>query len=202
MIIYTNGFNLSFNYSKSKRLTVAFTESFDLEDVRQIAKEVFNEKEMKVDYVDDFKDGITVNLKEASSEEIKKFEEKLKEKYTFTGINDHEEVEGEEHNHTLVQELNIPSVDTLDLVKIYVKPVAITSGLTILLIAIVFRKLGFVKSVLLPVCIILGINAIYISVIAITRIPLSEYTIAVGIFVYTLSLISAVIYEKTQKTVE
>lgn len=65
-----------------------------------------------------------------------------------------------------------------------------------------FRKLGIVKALILPLCLMLGINAIYISAILILRIPVSEYIVSIGMFVYVISLLIACLYTKSKVNLE
>ncbi len=197
-IICTNGFNLSTEYGASKKLNIAFRESFELVDVENIAKEVLGEDDIyKIDYLDTFESIVTITAKGATDEEIATLESKLKEKYK-TFIN--EEDDDEEHDHEdeteFVQVFDIPKVNSFDLVKDYIKPMIITSIVVIAFLAIVFRKLGLLKALGLPIEIVIGVIAAYTSIIAIIRIPLNEYVVAFGIFLYGLSLIIVTIYMK------
>lgn len=180
-IICTNGFNLSTEYGASKKLNIAFKESFELVDVENIAKEVLGEDNIyKIDYLDTFESIVTITTKEANDEKIATLESMLKEKYkTFIT----EEAEKEENDHEdeaqIIQVFDIPKVSSFDLVKDYVKPMIIASVVIIAFLAIVFRKLGLLKALGLPIEIIVGVIAAYVSIIAITRIPLNEYVIAI-----------------------
>lgn len=180
------------NYGSSKKLAIKFSESFDINDIEEIVKEAFKE-EYKVEYIDEFKAGVIITVKTASDEQIEMIENKLKEKYNSFTKNNEENKEDVKP----IEVIDMPNVDVYDLVREYIKPILITFVVTIVIFAILFRKLGLIKSLLVPALIIIGINALYISVISILRIPVSEYIISVGLFVYATSLIGTAIYEKT-----
>jgi len=97
----------------------------------------------------------------------------------------------------IVDVIEMPDVHVNDLVKSYIKPLAITFVITLIALAIIFRKLGIVKSLVIPAIIIIGVNALYISVVSILRIPVNEYAISGFIFVYAMSLIGTALYTKT-----
>lgn len=164
-------------------------ESFEIKDIEEIAKEVFGDIEYTVSYKNKFEAGVFINVKEVSDEQISNLENKLIDKYQF-----------EKEDEDIVKVIDMPSVDIYDLIKLYIEPVIITAVVTILFLTIVFRKLGIVKALIVPICLIIGITGIYISGVAILRIPVSEYIIGVGVFVYTMSLVIATLYGKYMKS--
>lgn len=202
VIACTSGFNLGTKYGTSKRLRIDFKENFEIQDVENIAKEVLNNNDFEIDYTDIFKSGAIIVTKEASDEQITSFENKLKEKYkSFAESEEHEDTEtGETHTHEadVIVVTDVPAVNLYDVVKIYIKPVAITGVSSIIILAIVFRKLGVVKALGIPTALIIGINLLYVSILAILRVPISNYAISIGMLIYGLSLIIAVIYTKTK----
>ena len=180
------GFNKSFEYGYTNKIFISFTESFDISDVEQMVKDVFQDAKYKVDYMDKFEDGVVVTTNSATEEQVSAFEDKLIEKYEkFT-----------DKGSGFMQVIHVPPVRTFDLVKVFVKPVIIITVVTLIFLAIMFRKSGLVKACVLPVAIILGINALFVSLIAIFRIPVSDYIVSLTMFVYAMSLIIATVYTK------
>lgn len=51
----------------------------------------------------------------------------------------------------------------------------------------------------MPIGLIAAINAIYVSAIAILRLPVNEYIISIGVLVYVISLATPVLYLKSKK---
>ena len=70
----------------------------------------------------------------------------------------------------------------------YVWPIAISAALIIVYEAIRFRKLGVVKVVAKLIIWPIVIEALYLSVLAIARIPISYYTLPLGIILAVLTL--------------
>ncbi len=180
------GVNLSLEYEGYTRLDVYMTEEANLDEVKEIVEDVFDGN-YKIQFSDDFNDTVMIKLQNATDEQITEIEEKLTEKYEF----DNEDAD-------YIIEVNIPSVRVFDLVKPYIAPVIISLVLVLLYFGISFRKLKFYKSVIEPLAIIVLINALYASVLAIFRIPMSEYIIPIGILIYTMSLLGVTLYLNNQ----
>lgn len=174
-------FNRSLEFGGYTTLNVYMKEASNFDDVKQIVEEAFN-GEYEVEYTDEFKDTVTIKLKEASEEQIKQIKDKLVEKYGF------EEVE----NYIL--EYYVPAIKMFDLIKEYIAPVIISLVIIIVYYGVAFRKLGIVKSVIEPIIIVAIISALYVSAFAICRIPINEYTVPTAILVYILSLLGITAY--------
>lgn len=188
----TSGFELGSKYKSQKKLSVTFAESFEISDVEGLVKEIFEEDTLNVEYTDEFKDGVIITLTTSSEEQVENFKNKLREKYSsFSKME--EANEGVE----IVDVIDMPSIEARDLVKSYIKPVVITFVITLIFLAIIFRKLGIVKSLVIPAIVIIGINALYISIVSILRIPVNEYVISGWMLVYAMSLIGTAWYTKT-----
>lgn len=217
LVFSLSGFNLGLRFGTARRLDVDFDESFEIKDVESMARDVFGDTKLKVNYIDEFKAGVSITLANATDEQILEFENKLKEKYSsFAEKKDEEENKentenaensnetdenknDEEDKFEFISVTEIPSAKLYDLIRVYVKPLVITSILVIIFLAIVFRKLGIAKAIGLPIGLILIINALYISVVAILHIPVNEFTIGLGMFIYVASLLGTTLYMKQEK---
>lgn len=144
IISITSGFNFGFEYGAAKRIRVDFKESFEIEDVKTIAKETFENNEFKIDYADDFKSGIVIFAKDLTDEQVSAFENKLKERYT-SFLDTVGETEGEEERE-IISSVDVPDVKLKDILSIYVKPIIITTIVVILFLAIMFIKQGIINS--------------------------------------------------------
>lgn len=187
VMVFTFKFNLDENYGSSVKVSIDFNEAFKLDDVKLIAAEVFGNEKYKVEYSNEFKNGVFITTKEVSDEQLKSLEDKLINKY-----------EKFDDDTDVVVKLTIPSIRIMDLVKEYIKPIVITTVLVLIALMIMFRKAGFVKALFIPAAQIIGIGALYISLVAIARIPISEYVIAIGVLVYASSLIGVTLYTKNK----
>lgn len=197
VVCATAGLNKGTNYEASQKIFVEFKENFEKSDIEQISKEVFGENEYKVDYIDKFKAGVIISVNTATDDQITNLENKLKEKYT--SFKD-EEKSDDEHNHSeILYKVEMADAKTYDIVRDYIKPMIIVLAVTLVAFGIAYRKIGILKSVIIPAIMIIVINALYVSIIAISRLPINEYIITGEIFVYGMSLILTCIYTKSVK---
>lgn len=198
-IIWKNGFKMDFEYDNAKKISIQFRESFEIADIDNMTKEVLGNQKYKIDYIDEFEGGIVITTENMTDEQIKSLESKLKEKYK-TFVNEEENNEDEEHAHNeIVQIRNMPKAKAYDLVKEYILPIIITSLIAVAFLVIMFHKVGIGKVIAISVGLIIGIIAVYISAIAILRIPVNEYVISIGIFIYIMSLLGSAVYLKAKK---
>lgn len=159
---------------------------------------MLGEEKFDIKFTDNFEDEVVITAKQVSEEQISSLETKLKEKYT--SLNKEENTE-EEHNHNtnqIIRTVDMPAVEVYDLVKSYIEPMIIVTIAVIIVLAIFFRKLGVLKAIIYQVFLILGINLVYISAVAITRIAVNEYIISVGVFVYSMSLVISTLFIKSK----
>ena len=177
----TMGFNKSLEYGDYTRILVYMNQKSNLDEINEIIKEVFDGK-YELSYTDEFKDTVSIKAQEISDEQITELENKLKEKYKF------------EDNTNFMVPLNTASVGIHELIKDYIKPVAISFVIIILYYAIAYRKLGIVESVIEPCLGLIIINCLYVSIIAICRIPVNAYIISLGVFIYIMSILGVTMY--------
>ncbi len=133
-------------------------------------------------YIDEFEDTISIKAKGISDENLENMEKQLKEKYEIA----------EDIDNMVVVET--PASSVYDLVKVYILPVIVTFAIALIYYVVAFRKLGIVKALVEPAVTIIVIGALYVSIIAICRIPVNEFTIPLGLLIYLLSLLGETIY--------
>ena len=85
--------------------------------------------------------------------------------------------------------INIPNMKIRDLVKPYVTSFAISTVLILVYIAIRYRKLGSIKTMINSLLIIVVGQVVLFSLIAITRIPVGRLTIPMVLIVYVCTLL-------------
>lgn len=162
---------------------------------------MLGEEKFDIKFTDNFEDEVVITAKQVSEEQISSLETKLKEKYTSLNKEEKEENAEEEHNHNtnqIIRAVDMPAVEVYDLIKSYIEPMIIVTIAVIIVLAIFFRKLGVLKAIIYQVFLILGINLVYISAVAITRIAVNEYIISIGVFVYSMSLIISTLFIKSK----
>lgn len=172
----TLGFNISFDNGTYTRINVYMSQAVELDEVKGLVGETFNGK-YKVEYTDEFSDTISIKATGMSDEQIQEIQNKLKEKYEFE----------EGANHIVI--MTIPTMRVYDLIRDYIMPIVLSFVIVIVYFAIAFRKLGIYKSLIEPVISVILIGGVYVSILVICRIPINEYVIPLGIFIYIVSLL-------------
>ena len=189
VIANTIGFNKSLEYGDYTRILIYMNKESDLDDVSSLVNEVFDGK-YEISYTDEFKDTVSINAKDISEEQITELEKKLKEKYEF------------EDDSKYMVSLNTANIGTYELIKDYIKPVAISFVIIIVYYAIAYRKLGIVESLVEPCLELIIINSLYVSIIAIFRIPVNAFTNPVGVFIYIISILGVTMYLNSKNKAE
>ena len=178
LMICLKGFNYSLLYSNVKRLNIYMDKEFNIEDVKTITNEVFGDKQVKVQKANQFGTVVSIVTSEITEEEQNSLIEKINTKYEITL-----------DKETDIALMNIPQVRAWDLVKIYVSPLLTITLISIAYMALRFRKNGIIKSLIEPVVSLVLIMALYVSVVAIIRIPVNEFFVILGILIYILTII-------------
>lgn len=178
LMICLKGFNYSLLYSNVKRLNIYMDKEFNIEDVKTITNEVFGDKQVKVQKANQFGTVVSIVTSEITEEEQNSLIEKINTKYEITL-----------DKETDIALMNIPQVRAWDLVKIYVSPLLTITLISIAYMALRFRKNGIIQSLIEPVVSLVLIMALYVSVVAIIRIPINEFFVILGILIYILTII-------------
>lgn len=183
------GFNKGLEYGDYTRILVYMNKESNLDDVKGIVSDVFGGR-FEVSYTDEFKDTVSIKAQGISDEQIENLKNKLKEKYEF------------EDDAEYMITLNTASIGTFELIKDYIKPVAISYVLILVYFAFAYRKLGLVNGLVIPAIAIIIINSLYVSIIAICRIPLNSFIIPLGVLLYIVSLLGTTMYLNSKNKAE
>ena len=185
----TAKFKFSLAYDDSNRIEVYIGKDYTKADVESIAKEVFGTNDVLIQKIEFFNDSVAITVRESNDEQLNNLVTKINEKYETSLTKD---------DLTVVE---IPHYRGRDLMANYVWPIAISAALIIVYEAIRFRKLGVIKTVLKLVIWPVIIEALYLSILAITRIPISYYTLPLGIIIAVLTL-TVITYKNEKNLVE
>lgn len=185
----TAKFKFSLAYDDSNRIEVYIGKDYTKSDVESIAKEVFGTNDVLIQKIEFFNDSVAITVRESNDEQLNSLVTKINEKYETSLTKD---------DLTVVE---IPHYRGRDLSANYVWPIVISAALIIVYEAIRFRKLGIVKVVAKLIIWPIVIEALYLSVLAITRIPISYYTLPLGIILAVLTL-TVITYKNEKKLVE
>lgn len=185
----TAKFKFSLAYDDSNRIEVYIGKDYTKSDVESIAKEVFGTNDVLIQKIEFFNDSVAITVRESNDEQLNNLATKINEKYETSLTKD---------DLTVVE---IPHYRGRDLMANYVWPIAISAILIILYELIRFRKIGVLKVVAKLIIWPIVIEALYLSVLAIARIPISYYTLPLGIILAVLTL-TVITYKNEKRLVE
>lgn len=193
----TMGLNLDLMYSNHKSIDINLQKQFENEDVYKIAKEVFENEKVKVQKVELYEDMVSIIVKDATDEQLENLNTKLNEKY---------ELENKKDDMVITE---VPSVQISDLVKPYILPVSISFVIIIVYLVIYMainnkenRKLSILKEISKAILTIIGIELLYLSVFAITRLSVNYTTLPIGIIIYAFTTILILMNLEKQYKIE
>lgn len=174
---YLNKFTFSLAYDSSVRIDVYIGKDYNTEEIKNIAKEVMGDEEVLIQEVETFNDMVAITVREISDEQKQSILDKINEKYET-------EITVDEISLT-----NIPHYDGKHVLNIYILPMAIAAVAIILYISVRYHKLGAVKMSARTILWSIIVELLYVSIISLVRIPVSFYTIPLGIVIEIILLI-------------
>lgn len=189
-LIATIGLNLSIEYNENTKIYVYIGKKFENKEIKQIASEVFKTNKVTVRKVEVYEDMACITTEKQNSENLNERIEELN-----TKINEKYELENKTED---IVTKNEPKIKVYTIVKPYIWPVIISSVIIIICSAIIFRKIGIIKTIITYILSILGSQALYMSIIAIARIPVDKYTMPIALIVHMIAITATTIIKQKQ----
>lgn len=183
IVIVTLGFNVGVRYGENTQININIGKEFDSKDIRNIAKEVFGNQSVIVEYVEIYKDVVQITVKDATDEQIEELNNKINEKYELSNdLSNPDDVLVARNANTRLRDLVMP----------YILPISISAAIIVIYEVIRFRKLGVWKVLYEAVLAIIAPQAVLFSIYAIARIPVNRLTAAISIALYMLSVFKGI----------
>ncbi len=170
------GFNVNISYVEHKQVDIYIGKEFNSEDINKIAKEVLGKQEIRVQKVEVYEDMVSINAKEITNEQLEQINQKINEKY---------ELENKADSLTIT---SVPKIRLLDEIKPYIIPAIISAVIIIVYSVIRYRKIGVLKLLISLVKSLVLPQAIYFSILAITRLPICRLTMPVALVILVVTL--------------
>ena len=177
VIIATIGLNFDFRLQESKKIELYLETEFEIKDIKDITNEVFGNEPVMIQKVEVYEDSVSITTKEITDEQKQNLINKVNEKYGLEISADSTEI------------VSVPNLRGRDMIKPYIVPFAVATVIILIYMAVRYRKLGVIKTILKVIAISIVAQATLLAVIAITRIPIGRLTIPMVITVYLLTLI-------------
>lgn len=183
IVIVTLGFNVGVRYGENTQININIGKEFDSKDIKNIAKEVFGNQSVIVEYVEIYKDVVQITVKDATDEQIAELNNKINEKYELSNdLSNADDVLVARNANTRLRDLVMP----------YILPISISAAIIVIYEVIRFRKLGVWKVLYGAILAIIAPQAVLFSIYAITRIPVNRLTAAISIALYILSVFKGI----------
>lgn len=177
VVVTLKGVNVSLLYEQHETVNLVIGKEVNINDIKNICKEVFNDKEVIVRKVELFDDAVNLNVESMTDEEKQNLVDKVNEKY---------------ETQFTVDSINvkvIPKVRIRDTVRPYIIPLVIATIAIVAYMVIRFRKIKITKLLGKIVAIILLTEATVTSIVTIARIPVTPVLINVMFAVVILELV-------------
>ena len=161
VVVALKGVKVSLILQQHEELNVYIGKPTNIKDMKDICKDVFNDKRFVVRNLDVFSDAYSINVESVINEERDELITKVNEKF---GV-----------NITIddISEKNVSNIRIRDIIKPYVKPVLISAVLMAVYVVISFRKESAIKLLGKISGMIILTESVIFSIIAVLRVPLS-----------------------------
>ena len=176
VIIAVEGFNFDLKYQDTQRVELYLKTEFNIADIRQITNEVFGNQKVMIQKVEVFEDSVSITTTSISDEQKNNLITKINEKYGTELATEDTTIE------------NIGHTRGRDIIKPYIIPFAIAVIVVLVYLGIRYYKLVIVKVIGKSIGIMVLVQVLLFSIIAITRIPIGRLTMPMVILVYLLTL--------------
>lgn len=208
IVVLVGGFNVEQNYKTHDKIKIYVGEEIDIEKIEKAVKEVFGKNKVKVQKVEIYNDIFQVTAKEITEEQKNAVVDKINELYPVKAkenVGNTENVENIENTENIenventensvrvkkedVEIVTVSNVRLRDVFKPYVMPFIIATLCILVYVAIRYRKLGVVKVILETGGILLGVQILLLSALAIIRFPMGRFTSPIMLVAYMVSVL-------------
>ena len=190
IMIFTKGLKFELKYQDSKKVELNLGKEFERKHIKEITDEVFEGQQVLIQEIELYKDSVSITTSEITEGQKENLITKINEKY------------GTEYKVENVTVEKVAHVRGRDIIEPYILPFVISSLIILVYIIVRYYKLNILKVIMKTVGIIALAQMVLLGIIAMTRMPIGNFTIPLVIFVYMFSLyISTTIFEKQLENV-
>ena len=177
IVTLTIGLRFDLRYQTAKRIELYLQKEFNVEDIKKITDETIPNQEVIIQKVEVYEDSVSILSKDITEEQKSNLIDKINEKY------------GTELSADNIEITTVPHTRGRDIIRPYVIPFIIATVIILVYMAIRYHRLGIIKTIIKTILTLIVTQALLLSIIAITRIPIGRFTIPMVLAVYVLTLI-------------
>jgi len=173
------GLNFDIRYTANTQIDIYIGKQFNNEDIKQIVKEVLEDSNAKVivQKVEVYEDMVSITVENITDEQLETLNNKINEKYEL------------ENKVEDIEITNNAKLRGRDLVKPYIWPVVISMVIILIYTCIMYRNLGILKVIAKVVGFNIMTQLVYLGIMAITRLPVTNVTVPIALVIYVATLI-------------
>lgn len=187
IITATTGLNFDLKYRQAKKIEIYLEKEFKIQDIKAITDETIG-TDVVIQKVELYKDMLKITAPEITDEQKQNVVTKLNEKY------------GTELEAENIEIEDVAQMRGRDIIKPYIVPVTIILVLSVIYTVIRYKEQGKLKVAIITIAIPVLAQLVYLSLLAITRLPVNEFTMPISMLVYLISLLG--VTNKLQKEKE
>lgn len=176
IVALTAKFNVDLMTREHAQVQLDLKKEFNVSDVKEITKEVFNGKEVEIQKVEVYGKQVLISTNEITDEQKSNLVTKVNEKFETEISNDSTEV------------VIVPRTKLTDIFTKYIWTFVITTILVVIYMIIKYKKLGALKVLLQTVGVVITLELFVFSISAITRIPIGVNIPSIMFTTYVISL--------------
>lgn len=180
VIVATQGLKADIIYSKNVKIDIYLGKDFENSDIKQIAQEVFGYDRIIVQKIELYGDMVSITIPDNNDENMDEKVEQLNSK-----INEKYELKNKVDDITVTHQ---PKIKLSSIFTPYIWPLAISALIILVYIIVRYRKIGIFRTIAFYAVTILASEAVYLSTLAIARIPVNRLVMPIGLLIYVVVL--------------
>lgn len=193
IVTATMGLKADIIYSKNVEIDIYLGKAFEKKDIQNIVNEVFPNERAIIQEIELFEDMVSITLPDNKTEEeltnkVKELNNKINEKYEL------------ENKVEDIQVTHNPKIKLSSIIRPYVVILGISILIILIYVAIRYRKLGAIKTIVIYILSIVAIEMLLLSIIAITRFQINRMVVPIGLIL--LVIIITILGFKNEKELE
>lgn len=172
IVVAAFGFNVDYEYKHHSLIDINIGKEFNISDIKVITDEVFGKEKVEIQKAGTYSDKVVIKVSNISDEQKVNLNNKINEKY---GI------------ENKVEDMSVNKISSFrlrDVAKSYAIPLAITTVLIVIYMAIRYRKIGAKKVILQTLLFTVLAELLYGSIIAIVRYPVNGLVLPGTVVIY------------------
>lgn len=177
IVVSLKGFNVSLLFGKHETVELKVGKEINMNTVKEICDDVFQGKKYIVKELEVFGDSFQINVKSMTDDEKTNLINQINEKF---------------ETEKRVEDFNIHSISNKrirDIVKPYMMPMLIVFVIVFIYTFFRFKKINSPKFIMDVIWKILLTEAILLSLVAITRIPVNDLVISIFMMIAIAELV-------------